>query len=112
LAVVVVIAKAAPKFDRARCASELRDALNGDQERWFSMVGAEMIAAGRNDGSATVLAAERGWTPAEVPEESDGAGECRWQVLQLPGDELTIDTYSSAAEAVSAANALSDPVVA
>jgi len=107
-----VTAKTAPTFDRARCVSALRAAIGDGKDRWLLRCAQTYVAAHRRDGSLTVVAVERGWTPADVPEESDGAGECRWQVLTLPGDELTIDTYSSAAEAVSAANALSDPVVA
>lgn len=99
------------RFDRARCAAELRAAIKADTDLWFSMVGSESIAAGRNDGSATVLASECGWTPADVPEEADGAGECRWQVLHLVEGVLAVDTYADAVAAVAAANALSAPVM-
>lgn len=99
-----------PRFDRARCADELRQVLKGD-DRWYSQTGSSYIAAGRNDGKATVAAVERGWTPADVPEESDGAGDCRWLMLHHVGDVLDIDTHPSAVEAVRAANELADPAV-
>lgn len=99
-----------PRFDRARCATELRKVLNGD-DRWYSQTGATYIAAGRVDGKATVAAVERGWIPAEVPEESDGAGECRWEVLHHVAGRLVPDTYPTALDAVRAANELADPAV-
>jgi hypothetical protein len=98
-----------PRFDRARCAAELRKVLQGD-ERWYSQTGVTYIGAGRNDGSATVAAVERGWTPAEVPEEADGAGACRWLLMRHVGDVLDIATHESAEAAVRAANELADAV--
>jgi len=46
-----------------------------------------------------------------VPEDSDGAGECRWEVLHHVADRLVTDTYPSALDAVRAANELADPAV-
>lgn len=106
---------AGPGFDRARCAAELRGAIKDSHDDWYSQTAYTYIAAGRVDGAATVLAAERGWTPAsshsEVPDESGGVGECRWQVLHYVGDVLTIDTYPTAVTAVGAVADLADPVV-
>lgn len=98
-----------PRFDRARCAAELRKILNGDDDLWYKQVGTSYIAAGRNDGKATVAAVERGWAPADIPEESDGAGECRWQVLHHVAGRLITDTHLSAEAAVRAANELAEP---
>lgn len=97
-----------PRFDRARCASELRKVLAGD-DRWYSQTGSTFIAAGRVDGKATVAAVERGWIPADVPEEADGAGLCRWEVLHHVGKVLDIATHDSAEAAVRAANELAEP---
>lgn len=100
-----------PRFDRARCAAELRKAINGAVDLWYSQTGSTFIAAGRVDGAATVAAVERGWTPADVPEEADGAGECRWEVLHHVGKVLDVATHESAEAAVRAANELADPAV-
>lgn len=74
---------------RSRWAHELRTALGEHTELWFSMVEPTFVAAGRVDGSATVIANSAGW-----------------QTVHHENEQPVIRPFPSAVDAVTAAKAV------
>lgn len=75
--------------DRARLAHELRDAIGTNKDDWFSMVEPTFVAAGRTDGTATVMVNQAGW-----------------QMVHHVDGKPRVDTFKTAAAAVKAADQL------
>lgn len=77
------------KFDRHRCAAELRLATKDDKDFPLFMEQDTFVAVGRTDGAANVLATEHGW-----------------QVQDLTDSKIQVEEFDTAEDAVKAGKAV------